>query len=468
MKIACPKCGADVSFDPSSGKCYCDHCSSYIDVSEFELKQYEKEKQHAQAMNDEQIEENARIKDNINQDPNDLYDGFRCESCGAQLITDKTTTITRCVYCGSQQMIKQRLVGKFEPLALIPFKIDKESFIYQYKNFVNSMRLAPEEFRNNPNINETKGLYVPFHLFEYNIKTYGRGVGEYKDDDHTFREWFEKSESEDVFVPVDGSVRLDDNIMSSLEPYYIEEMVDFNPAYITGFQSECTDETEESLNEKAEDRVFVHSIKRMKSLTGRYTQVGGLLTSDMHMINTPKYVLLPIWFVNCIYKDKKYSYALNGQTGKVVGEIPLSKPKFRSLMTLLVAIAITLTLLVLAGASYSSRDYYDDDDGDGVGTIIFIIWAGGVAAPYAHIKKKYKNVSHIFERPIPYKNRNNLISKTFNRKEYKEKFSNDDLSKMTYQKYINGEYVKDFDYNRMITRVKLFNNESVSINNKNL
>ena len=163
MKIACPKCGADIAFDPTTGKVYCEYCGSYSDISEVELNQYNKEKVAPQNQ-----QENVPSYGAIKEDDSDLYDEFHCSSCGAQLITDKTTTITRCVFCGSQQMIKQRMNGRFEPKKVLPFKINQQNFINIYKTFVHKKIFAPNEFRENPIIKEIKGLYVPYYL--YNLK----------------------------------------------------------------------------------------------------------------------------------------------------------------------------------------------------------------------------------------------------------------------------------------------------------
>ncbi len=256
MKIPCPRCGADIAFDPKTGKLYCEYCGSYSEMSELETNQYEKQK----------------VQKDYNE--TDIYDEFHCSSCGAKLVTDKTTTITRCVFCGSQQLIKQRLTGKFEPKRVIPFKIDKNSFVNIYRTFVTNKILAPNEFRFNPLITETRGLYVPFYLYNYKIGTYARGEGSYRSDKHTYYSWFEHQVSQDALVMVDGSTRLDDSVMSSLEPYNLDVLTDFNPAYITGFQAECSDETKESLNEKSEMRAIMHSKRKVKELTGRYTHKG--------------------------------------------------------------------------------------------------------------------------------------------------------------------------------------------------
>ncbi len=456
MKIACPKCGADIAFDPTTGKVYCEYCGSYSDISEVELNQYNKEKVATQAQ-----PADAPSYGTIKEDDSDIYDEFHCSSCGAQLITDKNTTITRCVFCGSQQMIKQRMTGRFQPKKVLPFKINQVNFLNIYRNFVHKKIFAPNEFRENPLIKEIKGLYVPYYIYNYDVISYGRGEAQKREDKTTYYKWFEYKQQETALVQIDGSSRLDDSIMSSLEPYNLQEMVDYNPAYITGFQAEKTDETAESLDNKAENRIIMHSNRVVNSHVRPYHQTGGYVVSDSTKKCDPEYALLPTWFVNTNFKGKKYSYAINGQTGKVVGEIPLSKPKFYSLMSVLASICLVLTLIILGAYAMSSHD--SDDDGP-FGAIV-IVWCVGVVGPYFGIKTRYKNVSHVLSVPIKTWDVKVLQDVKFrNKRDYMNTFKNDDLKHITFQKFNSGKFVGNIDINRMVMDSKstLKNNYTVN------
>ena len=455
MKIACPRCGADISFDPSTGKVYCEYCGSYSDISEVELNQYNKEKAKVQASTQSKPDSDQSNEPSygaIKEDDSDIYDEFHCSSCGAQLITDKTTTITRCVFCGSQQMIKQRMTGRFEPKKILPFKINQASFLSIYRTFINKKIFAPNEFRNNPFIKEIRGLYVPFYLYNYNVISYGRGQAEERRDKTTYYKWFEYQQQETALVQIDGSTRLDDSIMSSLEPFYMNALVDYNPAYITGFQAEKTDEAAESLDMKAENRVIMQSNKVVNNHVRPYRQTGGYLVSDFTKKCDPEYALFPIWFVNTNFNNKKYSYAINGQTGKVVGEVPISKPKFYTLMSILTSIAVVLTLFIgilwLSGSSSRSRSSSDSDDGP-IGAIV-AVWACGVVAPYIAIRKRYKNVSHVLSNPIKTWDVKVLKDVKYSKGEYKRTYPNDDLKHITFQKFNQGKFVTNIDINRMV------------------
>lgn len=470
MKIGCPRCGADIEYDIQSGKLYCQYCGSYSDISEIELNQYNKEKQKVEAKEEKNAQNEGKPSYGaVPEEQQDLYDEFHCSSCGAQLITDKNTTITYCVYCGSQQMIKQRLTGRFEPDKVLPFRITKNGFLDIYKTFINKKILAPNEFRRNPLITEVKGLYVPYYVYNYDIISYGRGQAEERRDKTTYYKWFEYQQKDKSMILVDGSTRLDDSIMSSLEPYNLKETVDFNPAYLTGFQAERTDETAESLDIKAENRAMMHTNKVVRSAPSPYRMTGGYIASDLKKTCDPEQTMLPIWFVNTFFNKKKYSYAVNGQTGKVVGEVPLSKAKFYPLMGSLVSLALILTIIVLivwGASSSSSRRSSDDDDGPGGG--IAVIWIVCVGIPYFTIKSRYKNVTHVLSNPINTWNKETIKNLTYNKHEYQKTYPNDQLNKITFQKFHDGKFVSEIDINRMISDSKSNLKNNYTINKEEL
>jgi hypothetical protein len=41
-----------------------------------------------------------------------------------------------------------------------------------------------------------------------------------------------------------------------------------------------------------------------------------------------KYALYPVWILNTSWDGLKYVFAMNGQTGKLVGNLPMDKNKF--------------------------------------------------------------------------------------------------------------------------------------------
>jgi DNA-directed RNA polymerase subunit RPC12/RpoP len=460
MKIACPKCGADVAFNPITGKCHCDYCGSDVDIDKFELNQYEKAKADEEASKATQESKSTGTQD-------DLYDEFHCSSCGAKLITDKTTTITHCVFCGSQQMIKQRLTGKFAPTECIPFKINHNQFVNIYKNFIGTKRLAPKSFKQNPGIYEIKGLYVPFYFFEYNIKSYERGMACFIKYNNRF--FLEYESRTDGLIFVDGSLRLNDSLMSSVGPFYFGDIVPFNPAYLTGFQAEYTDDSEDVLRKKAEDKAVMYTARTVKSaLAAGSSFLKGLRVCDLKEINKPKNILVPVWFLNCFYDGRKYSYLVNGQTGKVVGEVPIDKKKIVTAIVTYLSVCIVIGLAgAVLGLAAQNVDFFF------IFTFfpgIFLGIVGVLLLAWLYLQStEHKNITHTLDVGFPTKNFKLIRNDRYLSKgQYIKKFSKDELEKIEFKKYINGKYVCDMDIHKMVFDTRMITHSQTTINNKNL
>ena len=58
-----------------------------------------------------------------------------------------------------------------------------------------------------------------------------------------------------------------------------------------------------------------------------------------------KYALLPVWLLSTKWNDQNYLFAMNGQTGKMVGDIPYSKKK--AVLLWIVLFVITFIIMCL-------------------------------------------------------------------------------------------------------------------------
>lgn len=393
MKIACSNCGADIKFIPSTQKCRCEHCGTEVDINEIDLSEFEVV---------EGIEEN------------EIYNECTCSSCDAKLIVDNSTTVTNCVYCGGNQIIKERFQGVFRPDIIIPFKIDKETFVNDYKNFLKKKILAPKEFKNNPIIEEIKGMYVPFYVYDFHTSTYARGSAVQVTKKQVYHKFFESEYELRSFLSQDASVNFDDNVMATLKPFNFEEVVDFNPAYLNGFLAENRNEAIKLVDEKAKNKVIQEVSTTLDNQISPYFFNGGKIHTKVKLQGR-KYALLPVWFFNSSYKGKQYPYAVNGQTGKIAGQIPLSKPKFFSLLIFM------FLIIVLSGM----LDIEINEDGlISLGIFLACLFIVG------KISKDYTNVEFANSVPIDKVEKNEKIFNKYTEEEYCEKFGKDDYSKI--------------------------------------
>ena len=315
----CPACTAKLPFNPTTQMWDCEYCgTSYKleELEEFERKQNKKESDVK--------------KSNVEADV------YECPNCGAKVITDENTTATFCVYCGSTSIIKNRLTDEFRPVKIIPFKNTKKEAIAAFKKFKRGKIFTPKDFSNENNIEKLTGVYIPFWVYDCDvegnvnvsakkIKTWRSGNYRYtKTDQYSVvrsgNMAFEK-------VPVDGSTKFDDNTMDSIEPFNYEGLKEFNMSYLSGFLSEKYDVDKEDAYKRAYERIEKSTIEELKSTIRGYDSITVTGSNTNVNINKAEYILLPVWMLNIKYKDKMHLFAMNGQTGKMVGNIPIDKKK---------------------------------------------------------------------------------------------------------------------------------------------
>lgn len=317
----CPSCGANIRFSPTNQKWVCDYCGESYSVEDF--KKYDEEMSKPAT--------STSADSNIN--PNIEMDEYQCENCGARVVTDKETTATSCVYCGSTAIMKNRLQGEFKPEKIIPFAKEKDAAIGEFYNFSKKKWFAPKEFCDIKNIEEVKGVYIPFWLYDCDtkgdvtasakkVKSWSSGNYRYTKTD--YYELYRSGSMKFDRIPVDGSTKFDDKIMDSIEPYDYENLVEFSPSYMSGFLAEKYDVNEEASYDRAMTRARNSTIEQFTGTMMGYSSV--IVKRDNINVNKTDsaYVLLPVWLLNIKYKDKDYKFAMNGQTGKMVGNVPMS------------------------------------------------------------------------------------------------------------------------------------------------
>lgn len=341
----CPACGAPILYKPNLKKWKCDYCKS-----EFTLEEMKKYNNASNEKNNIKEEIETRIqkeKDNTN------YYEYNCKDCGAKIIADENTAATFCVYCGNTAILKEKLSGKFAPDMIIPFKNEKEKAIEAFKSLNKGRPLMPNFFNDEKNIEKIKGVYIPFWLYDVKVNgeldatsttstTWTVGDTVYTKTD-TYRL---EREGEMSFnkIPVDGSTRFDNDIMNTIEPFNYSELEEYNHAYLSGFLAEKYDVDEETSFKDAEERSLNSARDTIKDDMGMgiKTIVNDTLASTKLLT---KYVLLPVWMINVKYKDKFYTFAMNGQTGEFVGNIPVDKKK--AFIYGILTFVITFILVVL-------------------------------------------------------------------------------------------------------------------------
>ena len=350
----CPSCNASINYNPKEKNWVCEYCGSKFTLEQLEAN--EKNFEKTDVKNSKELNE----KPTKDEEPIEM-DEYYCQDCGAKIVADKNTAATFCVYCKNTAILKSRLTEKFSPSKIIPFTKTKEDAVKAFKEVGKGRFLMPKEFSDPKNIQELKGIYIPFWLHTCKIKGHVEGKGTkvmtWQDSSYIYT----KTDTYNVVrdgdynfenIPVDGSVRFNDAIMNSIEPFNYNELTKFSYSYLSGFLAEKYDVEKEEAKKITLDRAHQTTINDLQAKArsaGYSTFVPEKKDFTIEEENLD-YVLLPVWMVNIKYNEKMYTFAMNGQTGKMIGDIPYSKKKaflfWLILFIIIFAIVAFITYLV--------------------------------------------------------------------------------------------------------------------------
>lgn len=337
----CPACGAKITFNPKNQMWDCEYCGS-----KFSLEQMMEHNNASSIKANTQSDKTFKKLENM--------DVYRCKNCGAEVMADETTTATFCVYCGSTAILKDRIMNGIAPTKIIPFKKVKEDAILAFKGLAKGRPLMPKLFNKPANVEKISGVYIPFWAYnlgvEGNISFNATDIKRWRTYDYEYIKtdsYLSKRGGKLNFngVLVDGSTRFADDLMDSLEPFNYDELVEYNHAYLSGFLAEKYDVDSDKAIDRANKRVMNTAIDVMKESVLHQTRI--VATNDMHVTKKDcDYILLPVWMVNVKYKNKDYTFAMNGQTGEIVGNIPIDIGKTIVISIILFAIIMTIVFLL--------------------------------------------------------------------------------------------------------------------------
>lgn len=343
----CPGCGAAMQFDSEKQKMVCDHCGTSCTVEELEdIRTHDVEREDEVSGAFSEPEQNGEFK------------VYKCPSCGAELLTDEHTSATFCSFCGRPSLVEDRLSGVSMPSRVIPFKINKEQAKEQYRAWAKKGILTPSEFYSNSTIEKITGMYVPFWLYDYNarmelsaeatkVRHETRGDYRYTYTDHYMIT--RDVEADYDKVPADASEKMPDDVMDKLEPFKYEDLTAFEMPYLSGYYSEKYNYTAEDMSQRIEKRIRKYILDTTRNTIKGYTTVNIRHTNSRLNKQNAEYALMPVWVLNCRYNEKDYLFTLNGQTGKIVADRPVSKEKM-AIWFVGIAVVVFVILMIIGFA----------------------------------------------------------------------------------------------------------------------
>lgn len=370
----CPACTGPLHYSAKSGKLECDYCGSSFDVAEIEALYARKEAEAAAAKQaaDAKAEAAQAAKAEAAEaaaasggwDTSDLSrdwgaeaDGLRvysCPSCGAELICDQSTAATACPYCGNPAIVPGQFSGALRPDSILPFRLSKDDAVQALRAHYKGKPFLPRSFTSANHIEQIQGVYVPFWLFDGGAE----GAASYRASNTNVYETgdYEITETRHYHVvragslafekiPVDASSKMPDDHMDSIEPFDYAQLRPFSTAYLPGYLADKYDVTIDDSRDRADTRCRETLAQALRDTVTGY----GACVTEREDIALRRgkvhYALLPVWMLSTKWHGQDFLFAMNGQTGKLVGDLPTDRGRFWSMFA---AIAAPLTVALTA------------------------------------------------------------------------------------------------------------------------
>ncbi len=340
ISFKCPNCGGDLRFDPATQKYKCAYC-----ISTFTQEELEAANPQAEAPREEAKEQKDASGAVV----------YSCPSCGAQIVTDATTAATFCYYCHNPVVLQGKLSGEYKPDLVIPFAVDKKEAVDSFLAFVRSKKFVPKDFFCKEQIEKISGVYFPFWMYScqadglwngtgHRVKVYMQGDSEYTQT--SVYDVDRQAELDFQHLTRNALNKENRQLVEAVQPFQLEGAKEFSMGYLSGFQAEKRDMEKQEISGELQREVQQHAEQMLRGTLSDYTslQTGA---QDVRIREEEwKYLLLPVWVLTYRGRDgKQYYYAMNGQTKKVCGVLPVNK-KAEALLCFGIFAAVFLLLLM--------------------------------------------------------------------------------------------------------------------------
>ncbi len=317
----CPNCGAELYFNADKQRMCCEFCLSEFTDDE---------------LNGNGARERAEKAAHDSEEYCEHMKEYVCPNCGAEFASDENTAAGICAYCHSPVMLKGRLSGQMKPDKIIPFKYGKEEAQKKFFEFIRKRWFLPKAFKSKENADNITGIYFPFWVTDADADA------RYDAEGTRIRVWrtgnTEYTETSRFLIEREGSIHFEDIVSSAISegdkemlegilPYPSSSLENFSMPYLSGFTAKKRDIAREQLTDEVRGRMNGYSETLLRNTAGGYNT----LSKKALRLNIKNshwdYTLMPIWMLKYNTPKKTYTYAMNGYTGKIYGELPLSVRK---------------------------------------------------------------------------------------------------------------------------------------------
>lgn len=338
MGFRCANCGGNILFDVDSQSMKCQHCGTMIPPDQFEVRNTSTEEVVSGAASTGGTPSGASSASGTGSGsgfadaPLSL---FTCSACGAELQGTEDSQVGFCPYCGGQSLLKTPGGSRDMPERLIPFQVSRDRCRELFQEHTKKVRYLPKTLRDASHLQNFTGIYMPY--YEYDVEMGASSIVGTKVVESTPR--YDRINTYRIDaavkgqycgVPYDASRYYDDEIAARVLPFDMKKERPFLPAYLSGFYADASTVPAETYyrdaEETASDDIVAEVARRVKKQDGISVE-----KESSHIeahTRSHHSTMFPLWFLTWRKNDRVVYAVVNGESGKVVSDLPVDMKAF--------------------------------------------------------------------------------------------------------------------------------------------
>ena len=354
MSYKCPNCDGPLKFDPDKQLFTCEYCLGEFPPAQ--VQQMNRQKEQHETYDEREMKHSEQVRQEAKAqgiDDSDEYPvSYTCPSCGAEVVTTSTTAATTCFYCYNPIVLGSRLSGEFNPDRVVPFELSKEKAVDRFLAMCGKRWFLPKGFTGKSQVEKLNGVYFPYWFADEQKSAVLTATGKKI---RTWRSGNKEYTETRIFHVVRGGDVIINNVferalknesrdmLQSVHPYDMKKAQPFAMSYLSGFQAEKRDLDKKDVEPVIEQKMHQYAEQALKNTMEGYDVIETDSFNERTDLSAYTYNLLPVWMMTYKYNGEIIPFAINGQTGKAYGQLPVAAGK------LAIASAIVAVLVFVLG-----------------------------------------------------------------------------------------------------------------------
>ena len=355
MNYKCPNCDGPLKFNPDKQKFTCEYCLGEFMPDQVQQMNVEKEQRETYDEREVNSYEQRRQEAETRGEQEEEYPvSYTCPSCGAEIVTSSTTAATTCFYCYNPVVLGGRLSGEFTPDRVVPFELSKDKAIERFLAMCGKKWFLPKGFAGKEQFEKLNGVYFPYWYADEQKTAHLTATGK------KIRKWRsgnkEYTETKIYHVVRGGDVTINNvferalksesrEMLQSVHPYDLGKAQPFAMSYLSGFQAEKRDLGKSDVEPVIEQKMHQYAEQVLKNTMEGYDVIETESFNEKTDLSAYTYNLMPVWMVTYKYNGEIIPFAINGQTGKAYGHLPIAAGKLAGVSAAVAVIVFILGVL---------------------------------------------------------------------------------------------------------------------------